>query len=177
MTRDVMVDLETLGSVPGCAILSIGAVSFGKGGPCRDETFEAVVSRSSCAAVGLHEDADTLDWWGKQSPEARAIIDAAGDPMQSADIKTALVEFSFWLAKFGSDVRLWGNGSDFDNAILSAAYRAIGMKPYWKFWNNRCYRTLKSLRPDIKMERSGTHHCALDDAISQAEHAARILAA
>jgi DNA polymerase III epsilon subunit-like protein len=26
--RDVMVDLETLGTVPGCVILSIGAVAF-----------------------------------------------------------------------------------------------------------------------------------------------------
>lgn len=31
MSKDVMVDLETLGTRPGCKILSIGAVEFGVG--------------------------------------------------------------------------------------------------------------------------------------------------
>ena len=38
----------------------------------------------------------------------------------------------------GENAILWGNGSDFDNAILANAYRAIGQQQPWKFWNNRC---------------------------------------
>lgn len=70
---------------------------------------------------------------------------------------------------------LWGNGSDFDNVILASAYRSCNLEVPWKFWNNRCYRTVKALRPDIKIHRSGTYHNALDDAVSQAEHLMRMI--
>jgi exodeoxyribonuclease VIII len=43
------------------------------------------------------------------------------------------------------------------------------MQP-WRHWNDRCYRTVKSLYPDVKLERVGTHHNAVDDAESQARH-------
>lgn len=174
--QDVMVDLETLGSVPGCAILSIGAVGFGPG-VVGSERFEAVIRRASCAQMGLHEDPETLDWWEHQTPEARRVLNDADGQDTSEPLADALVRFSFWLRQFGSNVRVWGNGADFDNAILAAAYRAIGTKPYWRFWNGRCYRTLKGLHPAIKLDRAGTHHRAIDDALSQAEHASRLLAA
>jgi inhibitor of KinA sporulation pathway (predicted exonuclease) len=45
------------------------------------------------------------------------------------------------------------------------------MQAPWKFYNDRCYRTLKAMYPHIKMpKRTGTHHNALDDAISQVNH-------
>jgi len=78
-------------------------------------------------------------------------------------------------AWFPAGATLWGNGSTFDNVILSNAYRAIGVKQPWDFWNDRCYRTLKSLYPHVKLERSGVAHNALDDAKSQAMHAVRII--
>lgn len=176
MMQDVMVDLETLGSVPGCSILSIGAVGFGPGRVGSD-TFEVVVTRESCAAAGLHEDRETIAWWDRQSPAAREVLRQAASDQTSEPLLSALTQFSSWLGQFGANVRVWGNGADFDNAILAAAYRAVGMKPYWRFWNGRCYRTLKGLRPDIKLDRSGTSHRALDDALSQAEHASRLLLA
>ena len=52
------------------------------------------------------------------------------------------------------------------------AYR---IKPAWPYRNNRCYRTLKGLLPAIELERSGTHHNALDDAITQARHLQKIV--
>ena len=65
---------------------------------------------------------------------------------------------------------VWGNGATFDNVILSNAYKAAGMEQPWKFWDDRCYRTVKGLLPDIKIERLGTHHNAVYDAMSQARH-------
>jgi inhibitor of KinA sporulation pathway (predicted exonuclease) len=63
--------------------------------------------------------------------------------------------------------------------ILNAAYHVSGSAAaWWKFYNNRCYRTLKNL-PAAKgttIDRgTGTHHNALDDAVSQAKHAVQIL--
>lgn len=166
--KHVMVDLETLGRRAGCAILSIGAVYFDEEG-VGDESFYAVVSTKSCDAAGLHKDQDTVDWWEKQSPEARTVLDEAS--VAGMDLADALDLFGV----FVKGAKVWGNGADFDNAILYACYAAVGKEVPWKFWDSRCYRTLKGLFPTVKFVRQGTYHNALDDARSQAEHASEIL--
>lgn len=172
MTRKIMVDLETLGTQPGSVILSIGAVEFD---PDRGlgAAFYTVISRGSCLLEGLTEDANTLAWWSRQSKEARAVLDQANSP-SAHTLHHALQDFWAFMRR---DDEVWGNGSDFDNVLLAAAYQATGLPLPWKFWNNRCYRTLKSLRPDVPFVRSGTHHNALDDARTQADHAVHILRA
>jgi hypothetical protein len=54
--------------------------------------------------------------------------------------------------------------------ILANAYNACNMEAPWKFWGNRCFRTLKNLKPHFIMTRPSnlTHHNALDDAVYQA---------
>jgi hypothetical protein len=100
-------------------------------------------------------------WWMKQGELARKEIYEAHD-----ELVEVLIDFAKWLPD-GSKV--WGNGSDFDNVILAAAYAKVGIDCPWQFWNNRCFRTLKSICP-IKHEFKGTAHNALDDAHNQAEH-------
>lgn len=163
-----MLDLETMGKGPGCAIVAIGAVMYVDGekeGPVFYET----VDLQSCVDAGLTIDASTVMWWLRQGDEARGALDGRRIPLSEA-----LDDFTEWLGGDVENVRIWGNGSDFDNAVLAAAYRALGRHVPWKFWNNRCYRTLKSLRPDILIERQGTHHNAISDACSQGEHLTRI---
>lgn len=70
---------------------------------------------------------------------------------------------------------VWGNGADFDNPILATAYGALNQVQPWKPYNGHCYRTLKSLVKGPKIERTGTHHNAVDDARSQALHAIQLL--
>jgi exodeoxyribonuclease VIII len=82
-------------------------------------------------------------------------------------LAVALQRFTLWLP---NDCKLWGNGASFDNAILANAYAALKMEQPWAFWNDRCYRTIKAMHPKQKQQHLGTHHNALDDAISQAEH-------
>lgn len=173
--RDIMVDIETLGTRPGSIILSIGAVAFapGLGLEC---SFHQIINTDSCRVHGLSEDPATVKWWDNQSPEAqRTKIEAERAPNRLPDTLAAFSEFCGAHASPGV-LRLWGNGSDFDNVLIAAAYDACRVEPPWKFYNSRCYRTLKNLTPAIRLERTGTHHNALDDARSQAEHACRILA-
>lgn len=170
----VMVDLETAGNKPGCVILSIGAVAFDPTTKTLGEKFYRVINRESCKRLGMHEDAGTMAWWSRQSAEARKVMQEA-DSARSTDVSAALDEFAAYVKRQGSDVRVWGCGSDFDNAILAHAYSAAKRSLPWRYYNNRCYRTLKNLAPWITVERSGTHHNALDDAVSQAEHAIRML--
>ena len=177
--KDVMIDLETCGTAPGSVILSIGAVGFdpesGKLGP----EFYNVISAGTSIASGLSLDYKTMLWWSGQSAEAREVLKAAASPGlygQAYDIWVVLTNFTTYLSQFGKDVRVWGNGAAFDNVLLQEAYRRAGRAPAgWSFHNDRCYRTLKSLFPYIKLTRVGTHHNALDDAKSQALHAVALL--
>lgn len=169
MFNDVMVDLETLGTLPGSVILSIGAVAFNEMG-VDSEGFYRSIRRSDCEKAGLKTSPETLAWWEKQSPEARTVLNDSN----AASLFTALKHFNDWLGQFPDTVSIWGNGANFDNPLLACAYDAVSVKPYYKFWNERCYRTVKNQYPDIDLERKGTYHNALDDARCQAEHLVQI---
>lgn len=175
--RDVMVDLETVGNRPGCGILSIGAVAFDpKTGELGEEMYE-VVRLSTCEKAGLTTQKSTMDWWKSQSKEARKVLEQASKATGNLTLEEALEKLTAFLTPFGlRNVRVWGNGGDFDNAILSAAYGALDKDCPWDFWNNRCYRTLKNLAPHVKMLKDGVQHNALADAKQQAKHAISIFA-
>jgi hypothetical protein len=133
------------------------------------ETFYGV-AHSSQTLYGLKAEQATLDWWNAQGEDAKKVL---SDPA-AMDLPLLLVKFGAWLATF-DDVKVWGNGADFDLPILGAAYVACGLPVPWKPYNGRCYRTLKNLAPQIKLQREGAHHNALDDAISQATHLENIV--
>jgi DNA polymerase III epsilon subunit-like protein len=162
----VMIDLETLGVYTDSIILSIGAVKFA---PDKiKETFHIGVDPQSCADVGMTVGLDTVMWWMKQDEESRSQLVS----MERYPLEEMLSRFSEWIHP---DDKVWGNGAAFDNVILRKAYDLCGLETPWKFANDRCYRTIKSLRPDVQIKRIGTHHNALDDAITQAVHLIEIL--
>lgn len=167
--KNVMVDLETLGNGSNAVIISIGAVAFDVDAGLGD-AFYMRVDPQTCEEAGLKMDVSTVMWWMQQSDAARSAFKGSG----AMPLEFVLGEFASWYPR---DATLWGNGATFDNVILSNAYLAVKGKRPWEFWNDRCYRTLKSLRPDVKMVRAGTHHNALDDAKDQAVHAIAILKA
>ena len=181
--QNVMLDLETLGTQPGCVVLSIGAVGFDETG-LSTERFYQVISIADSARLGLAREPDTVAWWVRQSPDARQVlVDAAGSTSEIGATTTclpvadALHAFTEFLSQFGgSQVRLWGNGPDFDNAILATVYRTARIEVPWKFYHNRCLRTLRGLCPSVMSPpRLGVNHNALDDAVTQATHASEIL--
>lgn len=160
--RRVMVDLETFGTRPGAVIVALGAVRFEDGKIV--DRFYARIDPVDAQARGLSIDAATVVWWLEQSAEARIEITGGG----GKPLANVLGEFGAWLG--GGETEVWGNGASFDNVLLDEAFARCGLKRPWPFWMDRCYRTVKTLRPDVKLERKGTHHNALDDAESQALH-------
>lgn len=177
-----MLDLETLGTTPGCAILSIGAIGFDPFAATVDEVFSddgfySVVSRNSCTDALLHIDAETAKWWARQSDEARKVVQDAANP-SAPTLVEALDGLVGYVGSHcaPSKALVWGNGADFDNPILNVAARHAGINLPWK-WGNRCYRTVKNLaefmQPDFvapPLSRVGVYHNARDDAKSQALH-------
>lgn len=173
MVLHVMLDLETMSLAKDAAIVSVGAVRFDPmtGEVFRDTGFYQVVTLSSSMRSGGRLDAATIYWWIKQGEGARtAILGADGGGLL---IETVLKEFNAWFREFRID-GLWGNGSDFDNVILENTYTRLGWTPPWSYRQNRCYRTMAALRPDVTLVREGTFHNALDDAITQAAHLCKI---
>jgi hypothetical protein len=174
-----MLDTETLGVKPFCPVLSIGACIVDMttdpdtAAPIDliKDPFYVAIDLQSCLDVGLKVDADTLRWWMEQKPEA---IQAAFNDPQRVSLPVALDAFTTWVNS--RPLKMWGNSARFDLGIIEAAYTAIGKQAPWEFRNERCYRTVKGL-PEargIECPRYGTHHNALDDAISQALHLAAI---
>ena len=174
MTQNVMVDLETFGQNSYAAIISIGAVKFDPNVVPGDddvgyETFHVYVDPASCVMHGLSMDTSTVMWWLDQSKESQQYqVDA-----KRVSLPEALEEFSKWFGK--ESMPVWGNGATFDNVILANAYTACGIKRPWEFWHDKCYRTVKGLAPEIKIERLGTHHNAMHDAMSQARHLQHVM--
>jgi hypothetical protein len=177
--KNVMLDLETFGNTTDSVVVAIGAVSFSRDGISeKKDSFYINVDPADCQKHGLTISASTVLWWLEQSEEARIAITKP----DKTPLKEALAAFSDWMKHLfhgteatddnSKNVNVWGNGSDFDNKLLSTAYEKIGLGDSvpWNFRNNRCYRTIKNLYPNIKMQRSGDHHNALDDAESQAKH-------
>lgn len=157
-----MIDLETLGTRPGSVIVAIGAVRFG-GGKILDR-FYAVIDPQDAQACGLTIDAGTVLWWLGQSDEARKEIAFGGKPLAAV-----LTSFAAWLGD-DRETEVWGNGASFDCALLAEAYVRCGLPRPWRYPNERCYRTVKELHPEVELKRQGTHHNAADDAESQALH-------
>lgn len=172
----VMLDLETMGTGPNAAIVAIGAVEFEltKTGGQTGDTFYCVIGLESAMASGGQVDAGTVLWWLKQNDAARAMF-----TQPTANAVWALEQFSAWMAARGDrkQIRVWGNGASFDNVILASAYRRAALPLPWNSFNDRCYRTVKSMHPAAPaIQRTGTHHNALDDAINQANHLIAMLA-
>lgn len=155
--KGVMLDLETMGIRSTSSIASIGAVKF-EDYKVVDE-FYCTVDLLSCKEVGLNIDASTIAWWKKQSPEALREL-----RRDNVSIHQALHDFRDWFGP--KSMPVWGNGAGFDNVILENAYLAIGEVRPWKYWDDRCYRTLASLFGFAKMPESeeGVKHNALHDA-------------
>ena len=183
----VMIDLETLGLVPGCVVISIGAMRFEpmgeppaierkNGEPVVDGGFYEVIDRRSCEDAGLRSDPKVEAWWGQQAPEVReAVFNVAGVPL--ADV---VERFAVWYSQ--PDELVWANGAAFDQPIWEAACRALGKEPPWHFRGVRCFRTLVGLlreadRLVIPEDAYPRHHALFDcyRQVLQAQHSFRKL--
>lgn len=167
---NIMIDLETLGTQHNAVILSIGAAMFDEAGISGD-TFYVELDAEAQQKMGRTIDASTVKWWAAQRDEARMLLTREGLAPQRG-----LIMLDEWLSDIPFKEReVWGNGATFDNVLLTSLIKDAGFNSMWPFWGDRCYRTLKNQHPNVPLVRKGTHHNALDDAISQAEHAAAIL--
>lgn len=169
MNTDVMIDTETLATGTGPAILTVGCVRFDPLGNEVDNpqmtTLYFRVDYDSCLAHGLEVSESTVEWWGRQSPEAQE--EALGDGTPD-NPRLTLEEGFDRLYKFvwGAD-RVWSNGATADIVWCETVFGRIGRAIPWKFWQVRDVRTAFDLGINPHMPQKTEHH-ALADAINQA---------
>lgn len=163
--NNIMLDLESMGTGSNAAIVAIGAAKFSGEGVT--DTFYKIISLSSSLSAGMEVDASTIMWWLGQSAAARRELLKT----RTLTLTDALIAFSLWV---GEEPIIWGNGAAFDNVVLSNAYSLCDIIKPWKFWNDRCYRTVKNMFPEVEMDKEGTVHNALHDAVNQANHLIKI---
>ena len=171
MITDVMIDNETLGQHADSVIISVGAVGFDPTTGVLDQPMGARLSIDEQLRMGRKITESTLVWWMKQGGTAKALFEESPESVTSA-----ITRLAAYIRKNGPDVRVWGCGSDFDNAQLQHLYNQMDFPLPWNFWNNRCYRTLKELNKTIKWDLPpAVAHNAIADAMAQARHACKIL--
>lgn len=160
--KDLMIDIETLGTKPGSVILSIGAVAFdAETGELASNSFYRALSPIHCQSVGLTMDAETVAWWMIQSPEAQAAAFSGRDHPSLALLGLA----NFVLVH--DPLRVWAKPPAFDIVLLESVYHRLTLQIPWGYKSLRDCRTLFDvtgvLQPTV-----GTLHNALDDAKAQA---------
>lgn len=177
---DIMVDIETLDTTQSAVVLSIGAVAFDPHTKELGEKFYVELNDLEVQQrVGRTISADTVRWWMQQDVLAKRLFaDPPPEGVRRVSTAQGLSEFSAFIARNGGkNMKLWGNGADFDNLIIGSLYESFSMDKPWSYGRNRCYRTLKRLFGEgVKINRVGVHHNGLDDAITQATHLQEIMA-
>ncbi|MJY47465.1 exonuclease [Escherichia coli] len=169
----LMIDLETMGTNTNAPIVVIGAVFFdpqtGEIGP----VFYIVISLADAMNTGAVPDGGTIEWWLKQSSEARSAI--LVDQVKLID---ALIQFREFINEHSDEkfVQVWGNGATFDNNILRTSYERLNIPCPWRYYNDRDVRTIVELGKTIGFDArtvipfEGVRHNALDDARHQAKY-------
>ncbi|WP_082137228.1 exonuclease [Citrobacter braakii] len=176
----LMVDMETMGNGPDAPIVSIGAVFFDPSTGNTGAEFYQVVSLESSMSFGMKPDASTIQWWLKQSSEARSAI-LVDETMGLRESLELLADFIAENAANGSHtVQLWGNGCSFDNVILRRAYALTDTPFAVPFRNDRDVRTMVELGKSVGINScfdipfEGDMHNALSDTRHQVKYVSAI---
>jgi DNA polymerase III epsilon subunit-like protein len=164
--EDIMIDTETLGTRADSVIISIGAVKFDPNtNEIGKDAFYASISIDSNLAAGRHISESTLIWWLQQSVAAQGVFHE-----KKSTLAAALNDLADWIDH--PDYKIWSNGADFDIPMLGHAFSTHDADTPWKFYNSRCFRTMKQMpfgkRAVVPV--NTLKHNALNDAIAQAQH-------
>ncbi len=147
-TINIALDIETLSKRPTAAIISIAAKCFTfEGNQDIDNlpNFTYVINASTCAMYGLRIDMDTVEWWSRQSEEAKRSHLANG--VNVVSIYTALCRLKEYYEDIHKEypdatILIWCQGTDFDISIIRNAYQTVlGTDAPWPYDHVRDSRT------------------------------------
>lgn len=177
---DISIDLETLGTKPGCPVLSIGLAAFDR----QTQTVEPmgvigpIDLHEQIAKYGLEPSGDTIAWWAQQSDAAKRDVFSvhALEPLEALGNLLEVLPLDDSAPYPRCPVRVWGNGASFDIAILEAFFAAVDTNNYGRYdlFSHRNVRDMRTIMDLAGMSSKsipfeGEAHTALDDAVHQAK--------
>lgn len=155
--KDIMIDIETLGTRSTSAIIQVGACYFNRDTGEIGDTFTVNITPQYNLFT---TDTETMNWWNERPLEAQEAV--FSNPI---GIETAIRDLHDFLDR--DDVRIWSHAT-FDIPILLNAFQVLGLKFPIHYKKMRDIRTLMDLADHYgTKEREGIHHNALDDCIFQ----------
>ena len=159
MSRNIMLDIETLGSKPGCVVLAVATVEF-------DATthllhYSEVIHIGSCLRHLLLVDPITLKWWTEQDKELQ-------HEMFSGEVflEDVLFDLNKFFGETGKEAIVWCKGMNFDFPILHEAYDRVQLPIPWHYRNIRDSRTLTAAS-ELKFEKPAGAHDPYNDCVAQ----------
>ena len=166
MTKRAMIDLETLGTKPGCVILEIGIVcNFTDPFKGRFADWRMYLNLDLASQKTRTIDPLTLDWWRSRENAFERVLDVPKH--EQLDPITACKQAALVLSRVDE---VWANSPSFDCVILREFFEFAGVEVPWKYYQERDFRTAKALHPDVIYPSVTNAHNALDDAAAQAVH-------
>lgn len=160
---DCMLDLESLGTRPDCAILTLGAIKFD---PFNLDKFgDGIYFRIDVdeqLSLGRQVQEDTLEWWMRQAEDVREEALGESDRISLTSMYQQLNRFLVGVNN------IWCQGPAFDIVILENIYRQMSWPTPWQFWQIRDSRTLFGVHGDPREKNKVGLHNALEDCVSQA---------
>jgi len=172
---EYMLDIETMGVNIKAPIAAIGVCKFDRSTGEVTDTFYREVSYKG--QPGRLEDQSTVEFWSKQSDEARSCLNGT---LALEDVLRELAEFIFTTSN-SNKIFMWGNSGKFDTGNLETAYLECGMKVPWadSWQGDSCFRVIRRELEEVgikaRVKREGVHHNALDDAKHQVKVLCKIL--
>ncbi|MBL0709188.1 MAG: 3'-5' exoribonuclease [Sulfurimonas sp.] len=161
----IMMDIETLSTDSNGAILSIDAVLFSLQTGSLGKMFTVFIDIKEQVKEGAVLDRETFNWWSR--PENVPTFDRLV-ASKKLGVRDALVSFNNWIKSLDievNNVKLWGNGSGFDNVLVRNLYKRSGIEFIIPFWCDNDVRTLVTIANldtrDFKFE--GIKHNGVDD--------------
>lgn len=157
----IMVDIETMGDIPGSAIVAIAAVEFNLETGETGRRFYERLDLQSCLDKGLFVTGHTVNWWLLQDAESRVEITKEGLPLGEA-----LHKFRLFVQDIGA-AEIWAKGSDLP--VLKVAYHKLNKEVPWIFRLEQEVRTIFRNNPEVakNVEFIGVKHNPIDDCLHQ----------
>lgn len=173
--NNLMIDVESMGTGPDGALIAIGAVFFDERTGQLGNEFYRTINLATAVATGGEIDPATVMWWMAQDDATRNAV-----RFNTYHIQEALDDFCAFITAVsvgGVDLMVWGCSPTFDCLKIERAMKRLAIQVPWKYFNERCYRTIRERnRSVVQDERVGLHN-ALDDAKFQALHLIKIRSA
>lgn len=155
--KDLMLDLETLGTHNNSVITQIGACYFDRYSGDIGKTLCVNISINSCLESGLSVDGGAIKFWLEHEPTFLK---------EAVPLSKALQEFRDFCHK---KAIIWSHAT-FDAVLLLNAYNKIGQGSPFSYRSIRDIRTLTDLARIKRVREEGVDpktHNALEDCIYQ----------